>query len=916
MTEIPFIADGRSVVPPMLDPSLGDQKDFVDGLLEGLGERALRSSVLSPLFEGMFDEIRRVLEQQGILTDQARQDWSKMSKDNSEVMGEIRDALNAQSAASVQSVGAAARQGHVAKIEGMALPETVQDAAINFLDSLGLYGQQVQQQAFAQREAGRISGLSDATTEQIEKILATLGIDPNLVERAQRAQESLAAPAAGPYEDVIETGTVQPGDKPSAEGVPEGRATDASREADREARKAARAGDSATQQEQQERQRPRGTGAVAAPTHATPVGPQLPEPEDPMDTWSEGVRRYGDSGTWREMAVDRARSGIDRIASERLGDRPDRHVVNGPRGPEWAWVDPEEGERWEGRANRFGQVYEALDEYAGGAGVSGAIAKVAPQLGKALGVAGAAYGAASLATGFMEDQRQANAAYTQVYGEGQMDAYGQRAREWLFSNVQTMGLMGSDDASRLYQGIASTGMRGQDRAAALDFGVSTYRDFGMDVATSMRFIEMAGSQGIEALSDYEAGLHTLAEVAKESGESIKEAHEAYAQAIAQAQQISSGSDAAEIAAATTAISTSLAHTPLENVDWSRMVGDEQIVHRAALSAGLDYEEFNASVRAGDTAALSTLYNTSLADAINATVQRPPSQKTQQRIDDIMRASGGRPSNEQVLEVARLLSEEGVYSSRDVVRRIRDFTGLNVTPEEARQMVTRAIMGDTRMDVGAVIQDTSEKFEEASLDVDRLRPEGAERYLTGAVWQGRKGAMDEWGLTKNRLGGFRFWDNAITGEGSGEIYDSANAYFDTVLEGRDRSANMESIYKHIASQEGEDAAAWGKRRFQVLQPDGSTKEVGLEDLPSYIEQVESGQVQMIGPDGRSVALQDVVGYTPEGGPERQQNVRVEVEAKGPLADLLKINTLGGEEAETSRSRGTPMSATGTTTRWRP
>lgn len=916
---IPFIGDGRSVAPPMID-----QTEFAYGLLEGMSDKALRAPAVAPFFEAMTDEIRRVLEQQGILSQQMHQDWRRMSKDNSEMLEQVRDAVSGATGpgAGAARFSATDRQAHIAQIEGLRLPEAVRESAINLFDALGLYGEEIQQQAIANQSAGRIRGMSDVAQSQIETIIAAAGIDPDIIDRARTAQDGdgRARPAArtGPFDDALETGAVAPGDKPSTEGFAEGRATEESRKADVQARKAARnPGGDDDSGASETRRRIGGAGLAAANTYDEPIGPQPRGPEpDRIDTFREGVERFSDTATYRKGAVEKVRGRLDAYASEWVGDRPARHEVQGRFGPEWAWVDPEAGARYETRANQYGRITEALDDYAGGTGVSGAVAKAVPALGRYAGVAGAVWGGTQLVTNFAESQRAANMPYTQVYGDGQIDAYLQRADEWRFANLETAGVMGTDQARQLYQGVAATGWKGEEREAALDFGLSNYKNFGMDISTSMRFVEMATSQGVESLDEYQKGLAALSEVAKESGESIKAAHEDYVRAIEQANQISSGGDAAEIATMTTAISTAMAHTPLEGVDWGPLLANEQVVSRAALDAGMEYEDFNAAVRAGDTDAISALYTSATTTGVDAVVQKPPSADVQARIDEIMEASGGRPSNEQVLEVAQLLSEDGVYNTRDIVDRFRDFTGLNLTPEQARQLTVRSVMGDTRMDVGAVVEDAAVKLGEAELDLEGLRPGFFSRALTGAGWRGRKEVMDQWGITAQQ-GGFlgatglsnaRFGDNTITGRGSEDIYASADSYFEMLREGDldARSGNLESVYRHIGGLEDKDeAAAWGLKRFST-EVDGDVVEFGISDLPEYVEQVEAGQVRVLGPDGKPVALQDVVGYTPDAVRE-QQRVKVEIEAKGPLADVLRINTLGGDEAETARMNGRPMDA---------
>lgn len=906
MSEVPFVGDGSSRVPP-----------FLSQIRSGMEN--LRESMMQPVLEGMTDEIRRVFEQEGLLASQRDVDWSRAPQEREEITQaateDARDRVRRQ-------FDFEQRSEHVQRLGDLDLPEDLKESAIYFLDRLGLYGEEVRQQAALNRIAGDTS--DEVMRTQMDTILAAMGIDEDVIEKAKRLKDIReAGPLREPdaYDDVIETGRLDPQATLDSEGFPEARA-DGSGQVKRANE------DEVADEARQDRaeRKEQAKAARADDPYTDPMEGASSRLVGPPTDFRESMRRYSSPGAWREDVTGVASNRVNRWASEwSSGNRPER--VQAEDGS-WAWDDEVAGARYENRMGTVGRINQALDTYGQGGGVAGAIGRAAPALARTAGVAGAAVGGAVLARSAMDSQRQANMPYTSTYGRGQLDAYGQRADEWVFSNLETYGGMSSQDASRLYQGVAQQGLEGSDREQGLGFGSDAYRRFGMDVSTSMQFIEMATEQGVGSLREYETALVALAEVAKESGVSIKETHQAYMEALRDAQNLTSGTAASEQAEAVTAIETRLRNTPLEGVNLGALLTSETALAHAAQDMDLDYGELEDALASGDQQAVAGVFSSGIGQILETLPTDRISEGTKASIGDIEQSNGGSWSSDQIEDVARMLRADGVWTDDRDLRSVTDafMPGAFRTPAERRQAVVRAIVDDDLLDFSGAIESYEEQRADASLDMSGLdvsRVESDARGFFAPSWlpgvgqqtsrDSRNQMMAEWGLRRGGLQGRIPFREFTVPTGANNVYAGAEGYFDALQEGDlpERSVGVESIMEHIGglAEEDPDAArAWNERVFKT-QVEGEDVEFNIRDAAKYAEQFDAGQVRFVDASGREVHAHDYLGITPPGlreeRAEQRVNVQVEVEAKGALADVLTVNSLGGPAAEHARSTGQPM-----------
>lgn len=587
------------------------------------------------------------------------------------------------------------------------------------------------------------------------------------------------------------------------------------------------------------------------------------------------------------------------------------------------------------RAHAAGQNYEramarrerlagVISSIGAGEGLSGAASALGGSVARVAGVAGAVYGGVTLAEGLYRNQRDANLEYIGTFGGGVGEALGHRAEEEAFARFGAFGQLDSDQARQLFKGVSALGFEGGERQQALNFATQNYTQFGMDIATSMRLISIANEDGIESLTSYRASLEALAEVAEESGKSIREAHQAYIQAIEQTRQITSGTAAGELAEAFSGIGLNLQSTPLEGVDLTPLMSNQTAKAQAAREMGLDYGEFEARLIQGDKDAVGALVSSTIGDesvlmqAIRSANIAPEHQRRIQQI--AAQAPGGVLGTDQFTEIAAVLREAGAWTP-DWARSLMGQVGVRMTDAEIAQWIARAYMEDESVNIGGAIEAVDQESDTSARttmpDGSPIRRSGLDRLIHGKDSAER--LQGEWGWVdpdKGPAGWFGetavMFNELIEGE---RIFRSGDKYTDMLFSGvlPERMMGLEAFYTQLQDQEKADQ--YEAAKFEVVKDDGSKRIIGMQDLPTYAREIELGQVSVI-QDDRRVPLQDITGYNVAEASERvrqreeeerrkQQEVKVTVEPKGGLSAFLRFQQSGGVEAEYYRSRGLPL-----------
>ena len=659
---------------------------------------------------------------------------------------------------------------------------------------------------------------------------------------------------------------------------------------------------------------------------------RLPSTADsaPM-TWQEGMRTGGNLDSLRGAAAGR----INRWASERMGEGRPEMLPHVP-GMQDAWVDPEAGAAWERNQNRLGQVTGVMDAIGDGKGLTGAISSLSSTVARVLGPIGMAVGGAQMIGSTMSSQRAENLPYQQAFGGGQMDAYGQRIEEGMFSRLGAFGTLSQGEASRLFRNVSSLGQEGDERERSLDFALNMYRD-GVGLDTSMELITMAATEGQDVLGDYGAALEALSETAQEAGVAVSEAHRLYMNALRETQGITTGEAAGDLATAIAAIQTQQSATPLGEIDYFSLTQDENLMTRTAQSLGETYPEFSARLQSGDESALDALTQESIgrvaAEAPNYQRLTPESEA---QIQQIWQNSGGSLSGEDANEIANIMTADGVIDMRNIERYRKELGAPRMDQTQWNQWIARAYVGDPRVDVGGMAEaaiESKSDIRETTWD-DGSELSGGSNVIS-RLFGGRVSA----GAAAQEAWGWRNKDNYFMHTSGGDfdadnVQDAGDAYLDYLqhTDGAQRSDQYESVLSEIGRREDESeedwqarVGEWDQREFEVLDESGEVvRTFGMADLYDNISELETGRVRIASDtDVPGAMLQEGL-FTPRerveagafGDPTQwitdqirdaiggrdMSNVNVTIEAKGELEEFLNIKHDGGLDVKTARETG--------------
>lgn len=645
-------------------------------------------------------------------------------------------------------------------------------------------------------------------------------------------------------------------------------------------------------------------------------------------TWQEGMRTGGNLDSLRGMAAGR----INQWASERMGGSRPEMLPHVP-GMQDAWADPEAGASWERSQNRLGQVTGVMDAIGDGRGLTGAISALSSTVARVLGPIGVAVGGAQMIGSTMAGQRAENLPYQQAFGGGQMDAYGQRIEEGMFSRLGAFGTLSQGEASRLFRNVSSLGQEGAERDRSLDFALNMYRD-GVGLDTSMELITMAATEGQEVLGDYGAALEALSETAQESGIAVSEAHRLYLNALRETQGITTGEAAGDMAMVIADVQTRQSATPLGEINYSAMLQDEGLMSRAATEAGESYPEFSARIQRGDESALDELTQQSIGRVVaEAPDYHRLTPESEARIQEIWQNSGGSLSGEAANEIASIMAEDGVIDMRIIERYGSSLGAPRMEPAQWNQWIARAYVGDPLVDVGGMAQTAIESKDDARKttwdDGSDLVGGWLGRTIGGGRGRQARSVYQDWGWrdedTRRPFHTEAFDADNVASAGEAylrDIQDSGRTF---------RSEEYESVLSEIGRREDESEEdwqarvdEWNQREFEVLDESGEvSRTFGIADLYDNINELETGRVRIASdtdvpgamlheglfdpreraeasafgnPQWLSDQIRDAIGG------RELNNVNVTITAKGELEEFLNIKHDGGLDVKTARESG--------------
>lgn len=249
------------------------------------------------------------------------------------------------------------------------------------------------------------------------------------------------------------------------------------------------------------------------------------------------------------------------------------------------------------RAERFSSMARNVaGSMSDGGGLGESVSSALPRVGKALGVAGAAYTAVNAGLNFAEDQRSRNQEFQSMLGGANSEGFRERWNQNLF-RLSLRGSMSGADAEAIYKGAVGSYGTQQDRRRSYESAaVDLYRNAGLSGSEAASMLDQAAGVGNDNLAQFADAIISVGRAAREAGENAQEARQFFSRAFASQSEYSTGSVAVRGAEALTTTQTSMG-SRYADVDFTQMDND---VHRrmAAQSLGMSYADYSAAMIEG------------------------------------------------------------------------------------------------------------------------------------------------------------------------------------------------------------------------------------------------------------------------------------------------------------------------------
>lgn len=420
-----------------------------------------------------------------------------------------------------------------------------------------------------------------------------------------------------------------------------------------------------------------------------PLSDGLPEPvsEAGLSNWDRYQR--GKNYSVRQLRQDVTRWAGSKVAT--IG--PDLRPAANRRG--WEVFDPESGRsmgpathRQIRNMNIANRVRAVGTDMAAGQGARG-LANALPKgvIGPAAAVVGGLMVADQTAQ-FLENQRDANAAYQRILGGDNLEGMRERGSQALFSLSQR-GVMSDRQSAELYQGVTRLGLTGQDRMDSLDFATQQWRDFGMEVADSISLLRINAQNGVQSLTHLSSALETVTKSARDAGVNAESARRNFAQSYEIVSPNVMGAGAASIMAGSmTAAFTDLGQA-FQDTDYSGMFS-AQTLRRVGAEAGLTPAQMLAEtsgMQGGGRAVQMT------QAAIMRVADRILGGQGKRIIQQFKRTRGlsGTLTDAQARELATEIFRQNLIQPQQAAAAVRPY-GLNLNPNDALVFLLHALDG--------------------------------------------------------------------------------------------------------------------------------------------------------------------------------------------------------------------------------
>jgi hypothetical protein len=454
--------------------------------------------------------------------------------------------------------------------------------------------------------------------------------------------------------------------------------------------------------------------------------------------------------------------------------------------------------------------------------------------------------------------------------------------------------MGHDEAAQLFQSVSAMGLQGNQRQQALDFATGQYSRNGMDTQTSAELIQQATNNGVTSMMDLNDALNQVAASAKEGGKSLKDAQ---AQFVATYKTISSsvatGQSAISISAGVTAMTQKLGHQ-LGGVDLSGMLQGPAEA-QAAVQMGMTPAQLQMKMML-DPSYAGKAIDTGLS-SLKSTGLRNTSMTTLKPLYDKLKAQdGGTLSDDSWNKIGvALMSLPG--NNPELFQQDAAAHNLHLTMTQVPAFAARMLFQDPALNAEQQIKSSQKGFSATESGVDT---QGNKLNQDGNPLEKIDQRVQDVAMAKDM--GIHVDDSwNSTGGWASKSKEADSAYFSTLhQQGGKRYASIEAL---LRANKGQGIGDDTKIRVKDSKT-GKMVDVTLAQAIKYhASELESGNSLITAGADKGQRVGDITKiFDNTAASDAAKQQKITLEAKGRLADFIKMTLSGGSDVDAARRAG--------------
>jgi hypothetical protein len=332
--------------------------------------------------------------------------------------------------------------------------------------------------------------------------------------------------------------------------------------------------------------------------------------------------------------------------------------------------------------------------------VNATIGKIPVVGGIIAGVVGGILGAPDAVMNGIVNQRAANAQYQSILGGTNWGTgvHNRMLEEgFKLSQLYSGGLTGAM-STEAFRGVTSLGYTGELRDKSLGMITSNYKNLGMSVGESMKFLSTMAQTSSTAFDALKASLTEVSNAARNTGLNLDTARAGLLNLQTIGAQTTGGAGVGQNAGIVSVFQNQLGRN-FQNVNFSQMLPgvNPGITALQASSVGMSMSEYEMTVADGGAKGRDLFVKA--GDNLMAMAVAPEASMAKPIINKLLQAHGGlatvTSSNEALTaflkEAAPALDASGI-NIMGLKQRYFSYTGAVLTDQQAKEMVIRGVLG--------------------------------------------------------------------------------------------------------------------------------------------------------------------------------------------------------------------------------